>query len=233
MKKVSVGQIENIQSSPLCYSNDVKQKIKKYLKYTLIGFAILMLIGLVGSFYESWEKIPSYTPESFLIDVKKAEELNITNHLPVNVYSTDIGYSYTQRSGTRRGSFERPTLCSKGTLYQNDTSRISIRCNKSFIKNYELADTAKQTFDYAIRSIKNENWVLSDNLEEYNKNLDAMVANGTGTLNFNNDRLSLKLRATNRQVCVKDNFNEFFCDETKPGVAAFVSVTITANYTDF
>jgi hypothetical protein len=212
----------------------MKQKIKKYLKCALIGFVGLMLLGLVGSFFESWEKVPSYTPELFLVDVRRAEEFNATNHLPVDVESTDTMYKYTQGGGmSRRGSFQRPTLCSKGTLYQNNSSRMSIRCSKSFIKNYELADTAKQTFDYAIQSIESENWVRTGSLEDYNKNLDTMVANGTGTLSFKNDRISLTLRAKNKQECIKDNLNEFFCDETKPGVATFVSVTISADYSDF
>lgn len=211
----------------------MKQKLKKYFKYTLVGFVCFMLFGLVGSLFESWEKVPSYTPESFLLDVNRAEELNKTNHLPVVVYTSDTTYNYTQASGKRSSSFERPTLCTRGTLYQNNTSRLSIRCNKSFIKNYELTDTAKQTFDHAIRSIESENWVRSSSVEDYNKNLVTLVNNGTGTLNFKNDRLSLRLNATNKQACIKDNLNEFFCDETKPGVATFVSVTISADYSDF
>lgn len=209
------------------------QKIRKYLKYGAIGFAGLMLFGLVGSLMESWESIPSYTPKSFIEDVKRAEELNTTNHLPFNVYSTDTTYNYTRGGGSSRGSFSRPTLCSKGTLYQNNTSRSSVRCNKSFIKNYELASVDQNTFDHAVSSIESEGWVRADNPQEFSKKFDKIVTNGAGGLRFKNDRLDLSLGVSKKQVCIKDNLNEFFCDETKPDVAAFVSVTISADYSDF
>lgn len=212
----------------------MKHRFKKYAKYTLIGLGGFMALGIIGSVFESWEYVPGYTPESFLQDVERAEELNETNHLPAEVYSTDIAYSYSKGGRSSRSSFSRPTLCSKGTLTQNGSSRSSIRCNKSFIKNYELPSIENGVFERAIESIESEGWQQSDSSKDFLRNFEIMTTSGVGTLHFKNDRLFLRLSSDNNQTCINDslNLNRYFCDETKSGVAAFVSVTISADYSD-